>query len=466
MPPPLAALLTICFIVWVFRRDKQQNPHVPRALWLPTIWMMIIGSRQMGQWFSLCGLNFAGQSDADGNPIDAVVYLALNMAGIYVLSRRRATLAEIMRNNGWMALFYLYCFLSVFWSDLPFVAFKRWIKEIGLPIMALVILSEPDSDEALWTVMKRSAFVLVPVSVLFIKYYPALGRYGQLWGGQDINTGITTDKNVLGCVCFILGLVFVWHWLKIWKMEKSKARKDELFLTGFFLWMIAWLMQKAHSVTSDGVFVLGVLILFFLSRRWVNKNLIGSYAIGASVIVLVFNTSGLSDYVIGLMGKDPTLTGRVEIWNDLFRLGGSPIFGTGFESFWLGERLQKLWAIYWWHPNEAHNGYLEIYLDLGLIGLFLLFGVLLATFWKCKRDLLQNSAMSPLRLACLGAIVVYNWTEAAYKGLHPVFFLFFIVALDYPSPQTDSVPEWGDAASAEEDSTLVSAGTNLSMRME
>jgi exopolysaccharide production protein ExoQ len=459
MPPPLAALLTICFIVWAFRRDKKQNPHVPRALWLPTIWMMIIGSRAVGTWLSLCGLNFGGASDTEGNPIDAIVFLSLNVAGIYVLSRRRATLAEIIHNNRWMAVFYVYCFLSIFWSDLPFVTFKRWIKESGLPVMALVILSEPDPEEALWTVMKRSAFVLVPVSVLFIKYYPELGRASEEWGGEMENGGITIGKNALGPVCFVLGVVFVSHWLYIWKMEKSKARKDELFLTGSFLCMIGWLFYKAHCTTAEGVFVLALLILFFLGQRWVNRNLIGSYMIGASVIALVCNALGLSDYVLGLIGKGTsTLIGRERVWHDLFQLAAdNPVFGTGFESFWTGERLEKMWAKYWWHPNEAHNGYVEAYLNLGLAGLFLLFGVLLATFWKGKRDLLRNSAMGPFRLACLGAIVVYNWTEAAYKGLHTVFFLFFIVALDYPRPQTDSPPELGEAVSTEEDSTLVSA---------
>jgi exopolysaccharide production protein ExoQ len=459
MPPPLASLLTLGFVVYFFRRDFRENPNVPRALWLPTIWMMIIGSRLVGQWLSLCGLNFAGASETEGNPIDAIVFLALNLAGIYVLSRRRATLAEIVHNNRWIAAFYVYCFISIFWSDLPFVAFKRWIKESGLPVMALVILSEADPEEALWTVMKRSAFVLVPVSILFIKYYPELGRTSDEWGGEMGNSGVTLNKNELGCVCFVLGVVFVSHWLYIWKMEKNKARRDELFVTGSFLYMIGWLFYKAHSTTSDGAFVLALLILFFLGRRRVNENLIGSYMIGASVLALVFNALGLSDYVLGLIGKSTsTLTGRERVWHDLFQLAAdNPVFGTGFESFWTGERLEKMWAKYWWHPNEAHNGYLETYLNLGLVGVFLLFGVLLATFWKGKRDLLRNSAMGPFRLACLGAIVVYNWTEAAYKGLSPVFFLFFIVALDYPRPQTDSASEWGETVSAEEDSTLISA---------
>lgn len=167
-------------------------------------------------------------------------------------------------------------------------------------------------------------------------------------------------------------------------------------------------------------------------------------------------TLGITDSAIEWIGKDPTLTGRANDWIVYLQQDHSPIFGTGFESFWTGDRLDKLWAIYWWHPNEAHNGYLETYLDLGFVGLCLLIGVLLATFWKGKRDVLRNSVMGPFRLAALGSILVYNWTEAAYKGLHPVFFLFFIIALDYGRPQTDSEPEFGEAEFTEEDNAMVS----------
>jgi O-antigen ligase len=419
--------------------------------------MLIIGSRPLGQWLTLCGLGPAGNQETDGSPVDAIVLLALNLAGIYVLSRRRVMLGEIIRNNRLLTVFIVYCFLSVFWSDFPFVACKRLIKEIGMPVMALVVLSEPDRDEALWTIMKRSAFVLLPVSILFCKYYPKLGRSASEWGTENAYTGITQTKNIMGCICFILGLVFVWHWFKIWKMEKNKARRDELVWTGFFLWMIAYLFLKSKSATALGVFVLGLLIMYLLSRPWVNKNRIGSYAMGALAAAVFFEfTFGISGFVFGLIGRNSTFTGRVEIWKLVLRMNSNPILGTGFESFWLGDRLKRMWDIYWWHPNQAHNGYIETYLDLGLVGLFLLLGVLLAVFFKCKRDLLRNSEVGGLQLACLAAIVFYNWTESAFKGLHPVFLLFFIIALDYPGPPTDSASELGEAAPAEEDAVSVS----------
>jgi len=70
----------------------------------------------------------------------------------------------------------------------------------------------------------------------------------------------------------------------------------------------------------------------------------------------------------------------------------NPLFGAGFESYWLGERTAKMWAMpeFWWHPNEAHNGYLELYLNLGIIGLCIFAGVIVATYKKSRMELLHN----------------------------------------------------------------------------
>ncbi|MGH7953015.1 MAG: hypothetical protein ACREFE_14020, partial [Limisphaerales bacterium] len=72
--------------------------------------------------------------------------------------------------------------------------------------------------------------MLLPISILFIKYFPQLGRTFDPWTGIGLNTGITTNKNELGFDCMILGLVLFWHWLQVWQRESGKARQNELFL--------------------------------------------------------------------------------------------------------------------------------------------------------------------------------------------------------------------------------------------
>src|SRR5438270_1551864 len=214
LPPIIASFLTIAFIVFLFRRDIRERPNVSGALWLPFIWLMLSCSRAVSQWLNIFGLPVAGApSLEEGSPLDAWFLFILIAAGLYVLNRRQVRLSEIVRNNGWLIAFLLYCFISIAWSDFPFVAFKRWIKILGHPIMVLIILTESDPEEALKTLMKRCAYVVVPVSILFIKYYPEWGRSFDVWTGLGMNNGIADNKNMLGADCLILGFFFFWYLL-------------------------------------------------------------------------------------------------------------------------------------------------------------------------------------------------------------------------------------------------------------
>ena len=167
--------------------------------------------------------------------MDAAVYYSLIAAAVYALHKRQASLAEFIRNNGWLTAFLLFGFFAIIWSHFSFIALKRWTKVIGHPIMVLVLMTEPDFEEALRRLMKRCAYVVVLVSILLIKYYPAIGRNAGPWVIASMNNGIAQGKNLLGADCMILGLFFFWHLLQTWNSEKSKSRRDELILIGAFL---------------------------------------------------------------------------------------------------------------------------------------------------------------------------------------------------------------------------------------
>ncbi|PYV66556.1 MAG: exopolysaccharide biosynthesis protein, partial [Acidobacteria bacterium] len=139
-PPSVALLLTVAFVVFLFRRDIRERPDVTGALWIPLIWFLIICSRQASEWLNTFGLHVGAITLEEGSPLDRCVYFGLIAAGTYVLSKRHVQLSEIIRQNQWLTIFFVYCFLAIFWSDFPFVAFKRWIKVLGHPIMALIIL--------------------------------------------------------------------------------------------------------------------------------------------------------------------------------------------------------------------------------------------------------------------------------------------------------------------------------------
>src|SRR5439155_22600576 len=111
-----------------------------------------------------------------------------------------------------------------------------------------------------------------------------------------------------------------------------------------------------------------------------------------------------------------------------------PLFGTGFESFWLGERVEKFWSVYWWHPNQAHNGYLEIFLNLGWMGVALLAAVMVRACQNITQAFRRNPESAPLRLAYFVVAVIYNLSEAAFKGFHLVWIAFLLAAVAEPTP--------------------------------
>ena len=436
MPSILALMICLAFVAWLFRRDFRERPHVTAALWLPFFWVMISGARFTSEWLAIFGLNWGGTSVEEGSPVDAAVFFVLIAAGLYVLFRRQVSLAEFMRNNRWVTIYLVYCLLAVLWSDFSsFIAFKRWIKLFGQPVMVLVLLTEPDPAEALTRLLKRCAYVVVPVSILFIKYFPELGHAYDTWTGLQMNTGITTNKNTLGCDCFILGFFFIWHFLRVRQHDKSTARRNELVLCLFFIVMIGWLLHKAHSSTSLGALVLAIATMLFVGLNFVNRRQIGIYlAVGAVACALAEVFFGIHNYAIQALGRDTTLTGRTDIWEILWKWDINPLIGVGYESFWLGDRVDKLGELL---PglilNEAHNGYLETYLNLGLLGVCITIALLMATYFKAHRALLDDFDFGRFRLAYLAAFIVYNWTEAAFRTHAFPFFMFFLVAIDYPS---------------------------------
>jgi exopolysaccharide production protein ExoQ len=431
LPPVIALWLTFAFIFFLFKRNAPEK-GVSRALWIPLIWLVITGSRTVSQWINLdAGTGIA--DPGDGSPLDATVYFSLIVLGYYVLRKRGVNLATFARNNWWLTAFFIYTLISIVWSDFPLIAAKRWIKIFSHPIMVLIVLTDPAPVAAVAWVLKRVAYVLVPLSICFIKFFPQYGRGYDLWTGEAFNSGVATNKNELGCLCLIFGIFFFWSLLQAFKLNNASVRRKEIIFNSAFFVLNGWLLMQASSATSWATMLLGMAVIWLVGLPFVDKRNVGMYVIGAVLVFAALEPIfGIYATVVKGLGRNLTLTDRTDVWKAVLKLQNDPILGTGFESFWLGSRLETLWAQFFWHPLQAHNGYIETYLNLGWVGVGLLVGQFIGTFQKIQRELVRRFDFGRLRLGFLLAIILYNYTEAAFVSVSVVWTMFFLIAVDYP----------------------------------
>ncbi|HXD73824.1 MAG TPA: O-antigen ligase family protein, partial [Vicinamibacterales bacterium] len=292
--------------------------------------------------------------------------------------------------------------------------------------------TDPYPYAAFKRVLARTGFLLVPLSILYLKYFPSLGRVYNRWTWTSTNIGVSTDKNGLGALCLVFGLASVWRLLETGR-DGEDRNHHVLLAHGAMLVMVTWLLLKADSSTSFACLVLGSIVLVLMRRpgtvRLLTANLIVSACAAAGVIALMFQN--LYAYAVEGLGRNTTLTGRTDIWDDLFRMADRPLLGTGFESFWLGPRAEYLWNKYYFHPNQAHNGYIETYLNLGWAGVALLVIVII---WGYRNILgSDRGSAGSLCFALFLVALIYNLTEAAFKVMHPLWIAFLFAAAAWPA---------------------------------
>jgi hypothetical protein len=207
-----ALLACVCVIILLFRMDAGKSKNLSVGLWIPLAWMFLAGSRYVSQWLQIGEPLMSAAAFDEGSPLDAFVFFLLIAAGVFVLYRRKIGWSQLLSRNKWIFLYFAYCGFSICWSDDTLVCFKRYVKELGNVVMVLVILTEEYPYEALRAVLRRLTFAIMPLSLLFVRYFPELGRAYAV-EGQQMFTGVSLQKNGLGMMCLISGICFSWDLL-------------------------------------------------------------------------------------------------------------------------------------------------------------------------------------------------------------------------------------------------------------
>ena len=138
------------------------------------------------------------------------------------------------------------------------------------------------------------------------------------------------------------------------------------------------------------------------------------------------------------LGRQSSMSGRTDIWDAVIPTVPNALFGAGYESFWIGPGAElfhrKLLAMGWYPPvvastTEAHDGYIEIYLNLGWIGVCLLGVLLIAGYRQTYKAFRRDPELGGLLLALVAVVTVYNVTEAGFRMLNPAWIFLLLATI-------------------------------------
>src|SRR5579862_4804796 len=251
MNPSIAIVVYIAGIAGLFWLNRDTSVRTSKALWLPVAYLWILGSRPVSVWLGPGYVDRTGDVQLDGSPMDAAFFGLLLVAVIAVLIHRGRRVLTFVQANGPILIYFFFCLLSICWSDYPGVAIKRWIKAVGDVAMILIVVTDERPLAALSRLYARVGFILVPFSLLFIKYFPNYGRGYDQWTGAQWNTGLTLNKNTLGVFTFVVLLGTVWRILTILQSDETPGRRRRLIAQGVFLALGISVLVDANSATSN-----------------------------------------------------------------------------------------------------------------------------------------------------------------------------------------------------------------------
>jgi exopolysaccharide production protein ExoQ len=426
MSPSLALFVCIVGIGGLFFLDRDTSARTSKVLWLPVIWVWLNGSRPLSVWLGMSLPDTSPGQLAATSPLDQLLAGFLMLLGIVVIVRRRREVMVVLRASWPIALYFSFCLLSLLWSDFPGWGFKRWIRALGEFVMVMIVVTDAQPVAALRRFLSRVGFILLPASFFLIKYYPSLGQGYDQWGFQ-INTGVTTNKNALGVVAFVVALGTVWQVLKLLLDRKQPNCARRLLAQCTLLSCGIEVLFMAHSATSGASFVLGAGLMVATALPLIRHRPVAVHALVLAILlggVLSVLLGGYGE-VVKSMGRKADFTGRTEIWNVLSRMAPNPIVGAGFETFWIGPRVATLDLLFR-GINEAHNGYIEVYLNLGCLGIGLLALVLGQSYRRAVGAFRRDPAFGGLLVAYIVTAMTYSITEAGFRMLGPAWFFLLL----------------------------------------
>lgn len=293
-----------------------------------------------------------------------------------LLSRMR----NLFIRNPFTILYIIIVLCSVLWSLHADLTIRRGLAYILTISIAAYIAVRFTAIQAL-TVLARAFSICAICSVVFIVVFPETG----IMSGAELEgnwRGVYPHKNVFGFAMAVA--VFV----QLHLIASSRQRNLSAYVWAGFYFLLVVLSRSTTALMAS-IFYVFVTFNYLLWRR--NKiwgyNLFLMVALAAVLLLPIFLLD--PDLFFGVLGKDATLTGRTDVWDAVFELiGQKPSLGWGYRAMWVPTDSETVWINAHsgdWGAPSAHNAFIEVTLELGLLGLASLMLIIVHAFWRAVR---------------------------------------------------------------------------------
>lgn len=310
--------------------------------------------------------------------------------------------------------------LSFIWSEFPSFTLSETRDVLMMTSFGLYFATRFNLKEQVQLVACTLLIGSI-LSTIFALAFPALGIHISDHPGAW--KGVYGHKNSLGSMMVLSSLTFF-----LLPKESSILYK----WCGFIFSLILMILSTSKTSLVLSILLL-LIIMFYKNFHWKGKISVIFIDIGILILgcvaVLVFTY--WVELITGL-GKDPTLTGRTPLWGaTLARLMERPLLGYGRGAFWAPKSQYAIEAGQaigsGWVPPHGHNGFVDLALDVGLIGFSLFLMSYLTSFARAlKRSYATKNIEELWPLAYLTFLAMNNVTESCLLYQANVYWVLFI----------------------------------------
>ena len=357
------------------------------------------------------------QQDSDTAIVKLIFTLTYAVFLGLLMLRWKRVMSMIGKNLSIIILLGL-ALLSCLWSEDFSISLNRGIALFGTTLFGLYLGTRYPLQRQLQ--LLGWAFGLA--GILSMVFAVGLPSIGTMCSHEGAWRGIYSHKNTLGKVMALSTITFL-----ILLNSEGQKILPWLGLSGSVT-LILFSTSKSSLVIA---IVLLMLFPIYQSLR-LRQDILAPVVL--TTIVLIFGSFILllsnADSILLSLGRDATLTGRTELWERSLEMIKQRFFlGYGYHSFWEGWDSPGgyVWQAVGWKPPSAHNGLLDLALDLGILGVVIflagfMVNLVRSFFWVR----LSKDATGLLPLIYLSFLFLANITESTLLERNNIFWVLYV----------------------------------------